>query len=116
MTKFVVIGNPVMSSAESLAVIKKYNSVEEAEREIAESILESTETINGVWYSFKEGTPYRKFNRNYSGKLRKACKGGIYGGDFCCCGRAPEHYSGFDSPRYLEVEECKHCGSMRELA
>lgn len=115
MKKIVVLGNPVMSSAESLAKVKSYNSIAEAEKEINESILEPTETVNGVWYSFKSGTPYRNFNKNYSGKLKKLCGGGIHGGDFCKCGRDPEQYSSWSSPTYVEVEQCEHCGSMKEI-
>lgn len=110
MKIIVVIGNPVMSSAETKEVIKVYDSLEEAEKEFKDAILETPETIDGVCYSFKNGTPYRNFNKIMSGdKLKKNCEGQGWGGweihgSDCPCGRDPENYSAFESPVYIELQ------------
>jgi hypothetical protein len=108
MGKYVIFGNPVMSSAETLAPIKEYDALEDAEREINEARLAVGERINGCYYTFKAGTPYREFNcLYYEGILKEHCWGEAPGsgweshGSRCACGEHPDKYTFTASPRVL---------------
>jgi hypothetical protein len=111
MQSILVVGNPVMSSAETTVVIKEYGSTEEAEQEIQESVLDEPERLGGCCYTFKEGTPYRGINLITHGEgfvLKEHCPGEAFGpweshGGRCPCGAEPERYSPFTSPRFVTL-------------